>query len=87
MYGDDDDDDDGDVDDVDDGVGLKEGGSKENMSQEQVMEMLKMHERLLYTILATIGVPLVLIVLFYIEVSLLFLFLFDGDGNGLAMPP
>ena len=81
MY-EDDDDDDGDVDDVDDGVGLKESGGKENMSQEQVMEMLKMHERLLYTILATIGIPLVLIILFYIEVSLLFLVLFDGDGNG-----
>lgn len=49
--------------------GLKESGEKDNMSQEQVMEMLKMHERLLYTILATIGIPLVLIVLFYIEVS------------------
>ena len=86
MY-EDDDDDDGDVDDVDDGVGLKESGGKENMSQEQLMEMLKMHERLLYTILATIGIPLVLIILFYIEVSLLFLVLFDGDGNGLAMLP
>ena len=55
-----------------DDVGLRESGGRENMSQEQVMEMLKMHERLLYTILATIGVPLVLIIIFYIEVSLLF---------------
>ena len=67
MYDDDDDDDD-----VEDGVGLKEGGAEKTMSQEQVMEMLKMHERLLYTILATIGIPIVLIILFYIDVSLLF---------------
>ena len=52
-----------------DDVGLKESGGKEHMSQEQVMEMLKMHERLLYTILATIGIPLVIIILFYLEVS------------------
>ena len=51
-----------------DDVGLKESNGKENMSQEQVMEMLKMHERLLYTILATIGIPLVIIILFYLEV-------------------
>ncbi|XP_028413121.1 serine/threonine-protein kinase/endoribonuclease IRE1-like [Dendronephthya gigantea] len=53
--------------DEDDAGGLKESNEKDNMSQEQVMEMLKMHERLLYTILATIGIPLILIVLFYIE--------------------
>ena len=57
-------------DDEDDvGVGLRESGGKESMSQEQVMEMLKMHERLLYTILATIGIPLVIIIIFYIEVG------------------
>ena len=50
-------------------IGLKETLGKENMSQEQVMEMLKMHERLLYTILATIGIPCVIFVIFYIEVS------------------
>lgn len=60
-----------DEDDFDDAVDLKEGvgGGKRHMSQEQVMEMLKMHERLLYTILATIGIPLVIIIIFYIEVG------------------
>lgn len=49
-------------------VDVRKSSGRESMSQEQVMEMLKMHERLLYTILATIGIPLVIILIFYIEV-------------------
>ena len=59
-----------DDDSLDDIIEARAGfGAKENMSQEQVVEMLKMHERLLYTILATIGVPLVIFVILYMEVS------------------
>ena len=55
-------------DDFQDMVDVRKSSGRESMSQEQVMEMLKMHERLLYTILATIGIPLVIILIFYIEV-------------------
>ena len=42
---------------------------EERRQQQEMFEMLKIHQRLLYTIIATIGIPVVLLVVFYIEVS------------------
>lgn len=43
----------------------------ERKRQQEMFEMLKIHQKLLYTIIATIGIPVVLLVLFYIEVGIL----------------
>lgn len=37
--------------------------------QQEMFEMMKIHQRLLYTIIATIGIPVVLLVVFFIERS------------------
>lgn len=42
----------------------------ERRQQQEMFEMMKIHQRLLYTIIATIGIPVVLLVVFYIEVCL-----------------
>ena len=42
---------------------------EERRQQQEMFEMMKIHQRLLYTIIATIGIPVVLLVVFYIEVS------------------
>ncbi|KAK3753794.1 hypothetical protein QZH41_018451 [Actinostola sp. cb2023] len=41
----------------------------ERKRQQEMFEMLKIHQKLLYTIIATIGIPVVLLVVFYIERS------------------
>lgn len=41
---------------------------EERKRQQEMFEMMKIHQRLLYTIIATIGIPVVLMILFYIEV-------------------
>ena len=38
--------------------------------QQEMFEMMKIHQRLLYTIIATIGIPVVLLVVFFIEVRI-----------------
>ena len=43
----------------------------ERKRQQEMFEMLKIHQKLLYTIIATIGIPVVLLVVFYIEVWIL----------------
>lgn len=43
---------------------------EERRQQQEMFEMMKIHQRLLYTIIATIGIPVVLLVVFYIEVCL-----------------
>ncbi|XP_032242727.1 serine/threonine-protein kinase/endoribonuclease IRE1 [Nematostella vectensis] len=42
---------------------------EERRRQQEMFEMLQIHQRLLYTIIATIGIPVVLLVVFYIERS------------------
>ena len=42
---------------------------EDRRQQQEMFEMLKIHQRLLYTIIATIGIPVVLLVVFYIDVS------------------
>ncbi|XP_073245548.1 serine/threonine-protein kinase/endoribonuclease IRE1-like [Porites lutea] len=42
---------------------------EERRQQQEMFEMMKIHQRLLYTIIATIGIPVVLLVVFYIERS------------------
>ena len=56
-------------DDLEEEIEVRKVSGMDSMTQDQVVEMLKMHERLLYTILATIGIPLVIVLIFYIEVS------------------
>ena len=46
---------------------------EDRRQQQEMFEMMKIHQRLLYTIIATIGIPVVLLVVFYIDVSLLLL--------------
>lgn len=41
----------------------------ERQRQKEMFEMMKIQQRLLYTFIATIGIPVVLLVVFYIEVS------------------
>lgn len=41
---------------------------EERRQQQEMFEMLKIHQRLLYTLIATIGIPVVLLVVFCIEV-------------------
>ena len=41
---------------------------EERRQQQEMFEMMKIHQRLLYTIIATIGIPVVLLVVFYVEV-------------------
>ena len=43
---------------------------EDRRQQQEMFEMMKIHQRLLYTIIATIGIPVVLLVVFYIDVSL-----------------
>ena len=64
-------------DDFEEEIEVRKGSGMDSMTQDQVVEMLKMHERLLYTILATIGIPLVIVLIFYIEVSCCFCFYLD----------
>ena len=45
---------------------------EDRRQQQEMFEMMKIHQRLLYTIIATIGIPVVLLVVFYIEVSMYF---------------
>lgn len=42
---------------------------EDRRQQQEMFEMMKIHQRLLYTIIATIGIPVVLLVLFFIERS------------------
>ena len=42
---------------------------EDRRQQQEILEMMKIHQRLLYTIIATIGIPVVLLVVFYIEVN------------------
>lgn len=42
---------------------------EDRRQQQEMFEMMKIHQRLLYTIIATIGIPVVLLVVFYIDVS------------------
>ena len=42
----------------------------ERRRQQEMFEMMKIQQRLLYTVIATIGIPVVLLVVFYIEVSI-----------------
>lgn len=42
---------------------------EDRRQQQEILEMMKIHQRLLYTIIATIGIPVVLLVVFYIERS------------------
>lgn len=42
---------------------------EERRQQQEMFEMMKIHQRLLYTIIATIGIPVVLLVVFYVERS------------------
>jgi hypothetical protein len=49
---------------------------EERKRQQEMFEMMKIHQRLLYTIIATIGIPVVLLIVFYIEVLLISVFLF-----------
>ena len=50
---------------------IEKGSSKEEdrRQQQEILEMMKIHQRLLYTIIATIGIPVVLLVVFCIEVG------------------
>ena len=43
----------------------------ERRRQQEMLEMMKMQQQLFYTIIATIGIPVVLLVVFYIDVSIL----------------
>lgn len=43
---------------------------EDRRQQQEMFEMMKIHQRLLYTVIATIGIPVVLLVVFYIDVSL-----------------
>lgn len=49
---------------------------EDRRQQQEMFEMMKIHQRLLYTIIATIGIPVVLLVVFYIDVSLSLLQMF-----------
>ncbi|XP_020626094.1 serine/threonine-protein kinase/endoribonuclease IRE1-like [Orbicella faveolata] len=42
---------------------------EDRRQQQEMFEMMKIHQRLLYTIIATIGIPVVLLVVFYIDRS------------------
>ena len=42
---------------------------EESRRQQEMFDMLKYSQRLLYTVIATIGIPVVLLVVFYIDVS------------------
>lgn len=42
---------------------------EDKRQQQEMFEMMKIHQRLLYTIIATIGIPVVLLVVFFIERS------------------
>ncbi|XP_031563309.1 serine/threonine-protein kinase/endoribonuclease IRE2-like isoform X1 [Actinia tenebrosa] len=42
---------------------------EERKRQQEMFEMMKIHQRLLYTIIATIGIPVVLMIVYYIERS------------------
>lgn len=50
---------------------LENGRAKEeeNRRQQEMLEMMKYSQRLLYTVIATIGIPVVLLVVFHIDVS------------------
>ena len=50
---------------------IEKGNSKEEdkRQQQEILEMMKIHQKLLYTIIATIGIPVVLLVVFCIEVG------------------
>ncbi|XP_015749967.1 PREDICTED: serine/threonine-protein kinase/endoribonuclease IRE1-like isoform X3 [Acropora digitifera] len=50
---------------------IEKGNSKEEdkRQQQEILEMMKIHQKLLYTIIATIGIPVVLLVVFCIERS------------------
>ena len=55
---------------------LENGRAKEeeNRRQQEMLEMMKYSQRLLYTVIATIGIPVVLLVVFHIDVSGVLLF-------------
>lgn len=42
----------------------------ERRRQQEMFEMMKIQQRLLYTVIATIGIPVVLLVVLYIEVTI-----------------